>query len=174
MAPSCRAQCAFIDTSGTHQATLRGWFDFREVPQLDGIIRPRHRQSERADFVNASQFNWRMKSLQIGASLQQVRDIFGLPLAHVSAAVFEVKPGAQMREFGLDVSFGVESASEYLVYRHPVRRRVLVLCGFRDGLFCGSAQQTFTGDAEDFMLRQIQDWRKQSLSPLSDDTILLA
>ena len=119
--------------------------------------------------MNASEFNSYMNSLEAGASLQNVRDIFGLPLAHIPASVFKVKPGSEMRELGLNFSFPVEAATEYLVYRHPTRRRMLRILGFRDGFLCGGAQQTYTSAAEGFMLRQIQSWREQSLSPLIEE-----
>jgi hypothetical protein len=119
--------------------------------------------------VNASEFNGHMNSLPVGASLREVLDIFGPPLAHVPASAFAVKPGSEMRELGLDVGFPAEAAAEYLVYRHPIRRRMLKILGFQDGLFCGGSQQTFTSAAEDFMLQQIKIWREQSLSPLVEE-----
>jgi hypothetical protein len=110
-----------------------------------------------------------MMDLEVGASLRAVLDTFGLPLAHVPASAFAVKPGSEMRELGLGVSFSVEGATEYLVYRHPIRRRMLKILGFRDGVFCGSSQQTFTSVAEEFMHRQIRIWREQSLGPIAKD-----
>jgi glycine/D-amino acid oxidase-like deaminating enzyme len=119
--------------------------------------------------MNASEFNEHMKALEVGKSLRDVLGIFGLPLAHVPASVFAVKPGSEFRELGLDFSFPAEAATEYLVYRHPTRGRMLKILGFREGRFCGGSQQTFTSDAEEFMHRQIRLWREQSLSPVIEE-----
>jgi len=118
--------------------------------------------------LNASEFNASMNALRVGDPIEKVRRRFGLPIAHVPATVFEIKPGSEMRETGLNVGFPAENATEYLVYRHPTRTRMIRILGFRDGLFCGGTQQTFTSAAESFMARQLDQWRKQSVGPISD------
>lgn len=117
--------------------------------------------------MNASEFNAGMNALKTGEPIERVRRTFGLPLAHVPAAAFAIKPGSEMREAGLNIGFAAENATEYLVYRHPTRTRVVRILGFRDGRFCGGTQQTFTSGADSFMIRQFEKWREQSVGPVS-------
>src|SRR5579862_608911 len=104
-----------MNRPGTYESvTLSHVFGMGGRQHLLVICWHKHR---RAGSASASEFNGHMKSAELGTSLQEARDILGLPPAQDPAPVLDAEPDLETME-GLcgDPIFMDTSAERYPVY----------------------------------------------------------